>query len=204
LDPLRGGGEIIGETVHWLDLACWFFDNQTPVELQAWGSTRFHHGIHLTFSGGDRATIIFQTGGTFDYPKELFEITAQGALFRNECFVENQYYGIPGLENEVFPLQRDSNPEVGGEGGLAGFMAKYRARTQNLANGKEGHAELSVDKGHSAMLAGFAKAILEDAPSPCNEMCGYLSTYLARLAIQSIQTRRVLPVPIDKVRFTVL
>lgn len=72
LDPLKGGGQIIGESVHWLDLACWFFAPQRPVEISAWGSTRFSHGINLRFSEGDTATIIFNCGGTFDYPKELY------------------------------------------------------------------------------------------------------------------------------------
>ena len=65
LDPLRGGGLIIAESVHWFDLACWFFAPQTPVEIRAWGSTRFSHGANLTFSDGDTATIIFNCGGTY-------------------------------------------------------------------------------------------------------------------------------------------
>ena len=80
LDPLHGGGLVIGESVHWFDLACWFFAPQIPVEIQAWGSARFSHGVHLTFSGGDTATLVFHCGGTFDYPKELYEVTARGAL----------------------------------------------------------------------------------------------------------------------------
>ena len=58
---------------------------QVPVEIQAWGSTRFSHGVHITFSGGDTATILFHCGGTFDYPKEVYEVTCQGALFRNDA-----------------------------------------------------------------------------------------------------------------------
>ncbi len=36
-NPLKGGGEILGETVHWLDLACWFFDPQMPVGISRLG-----------------------------------------------------------------------------------------------------------------------------------------------------------------------
>ena len=203
-DPLKGGGEILGETVHWLDVACWLYLPQIPVEIQAWGSSRFSHGIHLTFSEGDTATITFSCGGTFDYPKEMYEIASAGALFRSECFVENQYYGIPGLDKETFPLQRDCLPEVGTEGGLSGYMEKYFARVKGLSNSKAGHGELGVNKGHWEMLDGFVTAILEDAPSPCDEMAGYLSTYLALLAIQSIETRQALPVPLERVVFEVL
>lgn len=204
LDPLRGGGEIIAETVHWLDLSCWMFEPQIPVEVQAWGSARFSHGIHVTFSGGDTATILFHCGGTFDYPKELFEMTCRGALLRSEFFVENRYYGMPGVARETFPLLRDCMPDVGTEGGFSGYTAKYDARVRGLANSKAGHNTLSVNKGWSAMLDGFLDAILADTPSPCDEMAGYLSTYLAKLAIQSIQLRQALPAPLDKVKFTVV
>lgn len=203
LDPLRGGGLVLGETVHWLDVACWFFSPQVPVEILAWGSRRFSHGIQLTFSDGDTATIVFNCGGTFDYPKELFEVASNGALFRSLFFVENEYFGIPGLDREAFPIRRDCLPDIGTEGGFSGWMAKYRARVQGLANSKTGHGELSVDKGHRAMLDAFVDAILEDKPSPCDEMAGYLSTYLALQAIRSIETRQSLPIPVDRVVFDV-
>ena len=198
LDPLHGGGLIMGETVHWIDLACWFYYPQRPLELQAWGSTRLNHGIQITFSEGDTATIIFNTGGTFDYPKELYEVTHNGTLFRNLCFVENEYFGVPELDGETFKLQHDSNPEVGKEGGFHGFMAKSRERVANLANSKAGSDTLAVDKGHRAMLNGFVEAILNDTQSPCDEIAGLNSTYLARLALKSIETRAVLPVLVEK------
>lgn len=203
LDPLLGGGEILGESVHWLDLACWFYAPQVPVEIQAWGSQRFSHGIHLKFSGGDTATIIFDCGGTFDFPKERYEVASDGALLQSNHFVENRYYGIPGLDHEIFPLQRDSMPEIGTEGGWSGYNKKYDARVRGVANSKEGYNELFVDKGHSAMLNAFVEAVINDTPSPCDEMAGYLSTYLAKLAIKSIENRQILPVPVDKVVFNV-
>jgi predicted dehydrogenase len=200
LEPLKGGGLIIGESVHWLDLACWFFAPQIPVEIRAWGSTRLSHGIHLTFSGGDSATIIFSCGGTFDYPKELYEVTHNGALLRNICFVENEYYGIPGLDKENFPLQHDSSPEIGTEGGFSGLMKKHMARVKGLKeNSKSGHGTLALDKGHENMLNTFVNAIIDNKPSPCDEISGYMATYLAKLAIKSIELRMALPVPVEKV-----
>jgi predicted dehydrogenase len=204
MDPLRGGGALIGESVHWLDLACWFFNDQVPTEINAWGSSRFSHGINLRFSKGDEATITFSGGGTFDYPKELFEVASNGALFRNEFFVENQYYGIPDLNKETFELQHDSQPEVGSQGGFLGYMEKYKARVEGLANSKDGHSSLAVDKGHRNMLDKFCDAIINDTPSPCDEKAGFLSTYLAKLAIKSIETRQTLPVPLNKVLFDVI
>jgi predicted dehydrogenase len=201
LDPLRGGGLIIGESVHWLDVACWWFAPQRPVEIQAWGSTRFSHGIHLTFSEGDTATLLFNCGGTFDYPKELYEVTSKGALFRSECFLENQYFGTPDDKREIFDLQYDCLPNIGAEGGLEGYRKKYHARVESLANSKQGAGELFMDKGHQAMLDGFVQSIIKDTLSPCDEIAGYRSTLLANLAIQSIETRQALPVLREKIEF---
>lgn len=200
LDPLKGGGLIMGESVHWLDLACWFFSPAYPVEVQAWGSSRLSHGINIKFSSGDNATILFNCGGTFDYPKELYEVTYMGALLRNNFFVENEYYGIPGLARETFPMQHDQMKELVKEEGFSGYMKKYDKRVMEMnKNQKEASSLFGVDKGHEKMLNSFADAILNDKPSPCDEMAGLLSTYLAKTAIKSIEQRQALPVPIDKV-----
>lgn len=201
MDPAHGGGSIIGESVHWLDLACWFFAPQTPVEINAWGSTRMTHGINLTFSSGDSATIIFDVCGTFDYPKEMFEVTSNAALFRNMFFVENRYYGIPGAENEVFPLQRDGYKDEVPAEGFDAFMKKCDLQHQQAGdNIKFAAKELVVDKGHTAMLDGFVKAILNNTSSPCDEYAGLQSTMLAKLAIESIRLKRALPVLTEEFR----
>lgn len=198
LDPLRGGGAIIGETVHWLDLARWMLAPDVPVEIQAFGSRRFSHAVNLRFSGGHTAAIVFHCSGTFDYPKELVEIASDGALFRSLHFVENEYFGVPGLDRDIFPLQNDCMPGVGDGGGFQGYMEKYRQRVKALKNAKEDYRSLSADKGHQAMLNTFVQAILEDRPSPCDELDGYISTVLAKLAIRSLESRQALPVAADQ------
>ena len=202
MDPLKGGGEIIGETVHWLDLACWFFAPQIPVEIQAWGSRRLSHGINLKFSGGDSATLVFHCSGTFDYPKEIYQVTSKAALFRNLFFVENEYYGIPGAEREVFPMQHDCMKDEVPEDGFNAFMKKYLIRAKGIAgNSKkyENTKPFAVDKGHYSMLSGFVDAVLNGKPSPCNEMDGYMSTYLALLAMRSLDYKQTIPVPIEMI-----
>ena len=195
MDPQHGGGSIIGESVHWLDLACWFFAPQVPVEINAWGSSRMSHGINLVFSSGDSATIIFDVCGTFDYPKEMFEVTSRASLFRNMFFVENRYYGIPGVSSEKFPLQRDGFKDVVKEEGFDAFMKKCDLLHQQAGNNvKYTSGDLVVDKGHQAMLAGFVEAIKNNTPSPCDEYAGLQSTLLAKLAIESIRLKRALPV----------
>ena len=205
LDPAHGGGSIIGETVHWLDLACWFFAPQVPTAITAWGSTRMTHGVNVKFSGGDSATICFDVCGTFDYPKEMFEVTCEAALFRNMFFVENRYYGMGGIERETFPLQFDGFAESCPGEGFDAYMKKidllHKAAGDNLKSAVNG---ILVDKGHRAMLDGFVRSIRENIPSPCDEYAGLQATLLAKLTIESIRTERTIPVLIEDLRPAIL
>ena len=200
LNPLHGGGEILGESVHWLDLACWLFAPQLPCAITAWGSSRLSHGIYLRFNGGASMTLDFTCSGTFDYPKEFYSLTDNAALFRCLHFVENTYHGIPGMEApEYFPLQDDPYPEMGE--GLDAFIKRYFKRVQGSANSKklEYSLPMTVDKGHLAMLNGFLKSIHENTPTPCDELAGFRSTYLAQLAIESIRKGQTIPIPVEDI-----
>ena len=199
LNPLTGGGEIIGESVHWLDLACWFFAPAVPCEITAFGSSRLSHGIYLKFNNGASMTLDFSCTGTFDYPKEQFEVTAGAALFRCLHFVENCYYGMPDSGSETFALQSDPYPELGS--GLDAYMDKYMKNVSGSTNAKivEQTCPLIVDKGHKAMLNGFIDAILNDKPSPCDELAGFRSTFLAQKAIESIRLKQTIPLQIEDV-----
>lgn len=194
LDWETGRGQIIGETCHWLDLACWLLDD-APVRVYASGSARLSHVITLDFAAGHRAVIMFSPVGTFEYPKELFEIMDHAALFRNECFVEVQAFGAAGNARELFPLQFDGCPEAGQEGGLAGYIKKLDRRAEvHAESGKTRWPDLFPDKGHYQLLDAFVDAILNDQPSPISEVDGARATYLSLRAIESIRLGQPLPV----------
>ncbi len=198
LDPFTGGGLIIGEAGHWIDLAWWLYDNDRPVEVHAWGSSRMRYGIHLLFQSGNAATIIMTPNGSFDYPKEMYEIAHDGAFFRMEFFVENQYFGRPGQEREIFPLARDPRPDAGKQGGLSGYMEKRAASRQGAANQKETWDLLLADHGYQKMFDAFIDAIRNNTRTPCDEMAGYRTTYLTELAKKSVELNHPLPVPVEK------
>ena len=197
LDAFRGGGLIIGEAAHWLDLSCWLFDNDRPVEVRAWGSARMRYGIYMAFQSGNAATITFTPNGTFDYPKEMFEIAHNGALFRMEHWLENQYFGRPGTERETFELSRNPLPEVGKQGGLAGYLAKHKARVKKLTDDNQ-PTDMLANHGWEEMFDAFIDSVVNDTPTPCDEMAGYRATYLSELAMQSIKLNVPLPVEVDK------
>ena len=144
-------------------------------------------------------TLDFSCSGTFDYPKEIFELTHNAALFRSLFFVENNYYGMPENQPETFKLQHDPLPQIGD--GFNAYNEKYFAHVARSTNAKELETTtpLMVDKGHRAMLDGFVKAIINDTPSPCDEMAGFRSTFLAQLAIESIRKRQTIPVCIEDI-----
>ena len=199
LNPLTGGGEIIGESVHWLDLACWFFAPALPCEITAFGSSRLSHGIYLKFNNGASMTLDFSCTGTFDYPKEQFEVTAEAALFRCLHFVENTYHGMPDAGSETFALQEDPLQEMGE--GFDAYIKKYFANVKGSTNAKEVEMNqpLTVDKGHQNMLNSFVDAILNDTPSPCDEMAGFRSTFLAQKAIESIRHKQTIPIQLEDI-----
>ncbi|HEY3397051.1 MAG TPA: Gfo/Idh/MocA family oxidoreductase [Armatimonadota bacterium] len=196
LDWHTGGGEIIGETCHWLELTCWLFE-ESPVRIFATGSARMTHMITMDFASGRQAVIIFSVTGTFRYPKELYEITDHGALLRSLCFVENEYYGLAGVPSQrLFTLEADPRLRVTAPG-HAGYVAACNARAdQYAAHPEQGYLPITIDKGHFNLLNSFAEAILEDGPSPVDEKAGARATYLALRAIESLRTGH--PVPINK------
>lgn len=203
LDWKTGGGQIIGESCHWLDLACWLLED-TPVRVYASGSTRLSHIITLDFAQGHRACIFFSPTGTFEYPKELFELTDHATLYRNLCFVETEVYGAAGEDRQLFPLQADEVPQAGTQGGLSGYVDKLRERAKiHAESNKAQWPDLFPDKGHYQLLDAFVDAVLNDTPSPIDEVAGAKATYLCRRAIDSIREGQPLPVNMEDYEFFV-
>jgi predicted dehydrogenase len=195
IDWKEGGGLVIGESCHWLDLMCWLLE-QRPVRITAIGSTRLSHVITIQFSEGALGCLTFGVGGTFEWPKELIELQHRGKIFRSECFVENHYFGLGERTIKKFPLQHDAHPQVGAEGGLSGYLAKIDAAGADYE--RTGVYKVSTpDKGHFGLLQAFADAILHDKPSPLDEMDGMRATYLSLRAIESIRQDISLPINIE-------
>ncbi|MDP7636801.1 MAG: Gfo/Idh/MocA family oxidoreductase [Phycisphaerae bacterium] len=195
IDWKEGGGLIIGEGCHWLDLIPWMLEDR-PTRITAVGSTRLNYIISIEFAGGSLGCILFSACGSFEYPKELVEIQDHGRIFRSECYVENQYYGQGERTVKKFPLQQDCYPNVGKEGGMSAYLAKIDATGREFVEtGKFNYC--FPDKGHFNLLETFVEAILHDKPSPIDEMSGMRATYLSERSMESIRTGTSLPVNIE-------
>lgn len=192
IDWKEGGGQIIGEGCHWLDLMCWLLEER-PVRVTAVGSTRMNYVITVEFHEGSLGCLAFGVGGTFEWPKELLELQHRGKFFRSECYVENHHFGLGERTVKKFPLQHDVHPSVGAEGGMSGYLAKLDAAGAEYE--RSGAFKVSgPDKGHQGLLKAFADAILRDEPSPVDEMAGMRATYLSLRAMESIRSGASLPV----------
>ncbi|MFH0965582.1 MAG: Gfo/Idh/MocA family oxidoreductase [Planctomycetota bacterium] len=203
VDPSTGGGQVIGETCHWLDLTCFILE-KTPTRIFATGSSRLNHVVTMEFADGSLACILFGVTGTFDYPKELLEIQDHGALFINHNCVENEFYGLVEPVRRTYPLQADDFPDAGREGGRFGYIAKVRARgLAYAASGRKAFGNVIPDKGHSELLDAFVTSILQDRPSPIDERAGARATYLAVRAVESIREGHPLPVNVEELDFYV-
>lgn len=195
IDWKEGGGQIIGESCHWIDLVCWLLEER-PVRVTAVGSTRLNHTINIEFANGSMGCILFSACGSFEYPKELVEVQDHGKIFRSECYVENQYFGLGERSVKTFPLQFDYFPEVGTEGGHSGYLKKIDAMGKEYE--KTGILKyLTPNKGHFNLLNAFVDAVLNDKPSPLDEVQGMRATYLCRRAMDSIRLGTSLPVNIE-------
>ena len=195
IDWKEGGGLIIGEGCHWLDLMCWMLDER-PVRITAIGSTRFNYTISIEFESGSLGCLVFSAVGSFEWPKELIEIQQNGKMFRSECFVENHYFGRGERTVKTFPLQYDFQPDVGKEGGFSGYLTKIDAMGKGYVETGEFNY-CFPDKGHLGLLEAFADLLLNNKPSPLNEIDGMHATYLSRRAIDSIRQGISLPVNLE-------
>jgi len=101
-DPERGGGRIIGEGCHFIDLLA--FLAGAPVTSVAasmvGGSAPVRYdkmSILLQFADGSVGTVHYFANGAKSYPKETIEIFSDGRVIRMENFRLTRGYGFKGF-----------------------------------------------------------------------------------------------------------
>lgn len=186
IDEYVGGGSLIGELCHFIDLACLIIGKE-PIKIYAEGWARVNQSLTILFEDLSIATI-FETGsGTFDHPKELIEVYHNGLSMQIDHFMQLRVAGIEGAEDREYPLQIDPCPEVVEGKGCELFISKSKERNRRVMKG-ETLPFIMPNKGHYEMLDQFVDCILLDAPSPCNELDGARATLVARKGIESVRS----------------
>jgi predicted dehydrogenase/threonine dehydrogenase-like Zn-dependent dehydrogenase len=104
-DPQVGGGRIIGEACHFIDLMR-FLAGSPIISVQArrMGNVHDVHGpednasITLGFEDGSFGTIMYLANGSASFPKERIEVFAAGRVLQLDNFRRLKGFGWPGFK----------------------------------------------------------------------------------------------------------
>ena len=98
-DPAVGGGRLVGEACHFIDLLRYLADaaiESHQVTAMA-GATRDSASIALRFGDGSIGTIHYLANGSKAFPKERLEVFAAGRVLQLDNFRRLSGYGWPGF-----------------------------------------------------------------------------------------------------------
>lgn len=100
-DPEVGGGRIVGEACHFVDLARHIACSRiVNVDAIAMDSQCMDSAIiTLGFENGSIAVINYLSNGSKAYPKERLEVFAGGAILQLNNFTSLKGFGWPGFKN---------------------------------------------------------------------------------------------------------
>jgi predicted dehydrogenase len=108
-DPRAGGGRIVGEACHFVDL-CSFFVGAPPQAVYARALGRDREADDslvaiLDYPDGSSATLAYLARASTELPKERFEVSADGATARCDNFRTTSFHG--GRRRRVRSLNQD-------------------------------------------------------------------------------------------------
>jgi predicted dehydrogenase len=109
-DPERGGGRIIGEGCHFIDLLSFIAGSPiTSVSAMRVGEGPAIRddkmSIVLSFADGSVGTINYFANGAKCYPKEMLEVFGDGRVLRLENFRVTRGFGFSGFKKFKTPRQ---------------------------------------------------------------------------------------------------
>lgn len=149
-DPAHGGGRIIGEACHFIDLLVDCVGSPvttvTAARMGAGVPVRDDKmAITLVFADGSVGTVNYFANGAKSYPKELLEIFSEGRVLRLENFRQLHGYGFRGFRR--FSTWRQDK----------GHRAEFAAFVERLAQG--GPPLIPLAQLVNVTLASFAAMV---------------------------------------------
>jgi predicted dehydrogenase len=129
-DPEQGGGRIIGEACHFIDLMS-FLCGSDPVQVFATatpdsGRYRGDNAIlQLTFANGSAGVITYVANGNSSFPKERLELFAQGRVAVLDNFRRLELISSDGKKKIKSTLSADK-----------GHRSEWKALVDAMCNGR--------------------------------------------------------------------
>jgi predicted dehydrogenase len=185
-------GPLLFEMTHFTDVCNWFLA-QEPIEVSALETGMLNEAVIVRYKNGSLATIVIGSNGTLGYCKELYEFMGNGAYLAVDHMLEVRTAGIEGAPAKiVYPMLQDRHPNVGTEGGVAGWLAKKRAACDEAAASNDPLLQFTAepDKGHAHALDRFVDQILGKGPEVCGVDAAVTATRVAFAAIRSVREKR--------------
>ncbi|WP_205848027.1 bi-domain-containing oxidoreductase [Anaerohalosphaera lusitana] len=125
-DPKRGGGRIIGEGCHFMDLLSYIAESPIrSVSAMMVGDgpaiREDKMSIILGFEDGSVGTVNYFANGAKSYPKETLEVFSDGRVLRLDNFRKTTGYGFKG-----FKKFKTTRQDKGHAAEIAGFIQRVK------------------------------------------------------------------------------
>ncbi len=192
-DPKRGGGKIMCECCHFFDFLHWFLEAE-PVRVFCEGYREDQNVVSLRFDDGSIGSIISGGNGSVAFPKERMEVFCDRTTMVLDQMLWMQLEGYEDAGDRVGSWEKDPFPNVGTDGtpherhrAKLGHWLKHGIQPEDFARKAYYGSFPKADLGHFAEIEAFARAILADTPSPCDEVAGARATACSTAAIRSME-----------------
>ncbi|NKB66764.1 MAG: hypothetical protein GKR89_06875 [Candidatus Latescibacteria bacterium] len=186
-------GPMLFEMTHFTDICNWFLGSR-PVAVVAMETGMLNHAITVKYDGGELATLTLSGNGTFGYPKELYEAMGNGSVVVCDHMCEVRTAGIKDAPARItYPFLNDRHPDIGVQGGIAGWLEKKAAACQEVVDSGDPMRQFTAepDKGHAHAIDRFVDEILGQGEVVCGVDEAVLATRVAFAAIESARQGRI-------------
>lgn len=143
-DEAAGGGRILGEACHFVDLLQYLDGSElTDLNLTAGGNEAYpmmdNMLISLKFASGAVGNIVYSSMGSKKYPKEQLRVLSNGAVYEMDNFIRLRKYGSTKSVKEK--LEQDK-----------GIQAEYEFIFRTLKNGEKNAAIRDAFLGQEMLI----------------------------------------------------
>lgn len=159
-DPKTGGGRLIGEACHFIDLALYLAGSPAEEVYAVAGSGQDVYNITIRHVNGGTSTLIYTSEGDSSFSKELVEVYAGGSVgvidnFRKAMVVQNGRKRKIKLKNGLFSASQDK-----------GHTNELVAFIKAIKSGKAPNVEDMLASSRLTLLA--ARSMEENKPLKLN------------------------------------